>query len=346
MFQFLQKHRPHILGVLSGFDRLVFRGYLRSIAYGEGMEAFLHFSGVLLKDFKSYALKTTETVKAASLAAALAGARPIINLNCPKENKQLKAQEIAQKDRITEGLVCVFKTIEPCYSFNVWRDTEKNRLALRRERRKCQFLYHYFRHPRFGLMHVRLQTWFPFNLQVWVNGRNMLAQQLQQAGIGYLQRDNAILAVEDFPRAQAMLWSQSRMNWLRLLNPLIRTVHPALPEVFEASPMAYYWSVHQSEWATDFIFRSPEYLAKLYPELVQYAMRFFDSHSVMRFLGHRVPATGKVHGCFKGEVVSELKHRPEGICVRHHAAENALKIYDKFAQILRAESTLNNPIPF
>ena len=97
MFQFLQKHRPHILGVLSGFDRLVFRGYLRSIAYGEGMEAFLHFSGVLLKDFKSYALKTTETVKAASLAAALAGARPIINLNNPKENKQLKAQEIAQR---------------------------------------------------------------------------------------------------------------------------------------------------------------------------------------------------------------------------------------------------------
>jgi hypothetical protein len=346
MFQFLQKHRRQIVGVLSGFDRLVFRGYLRGIAYAEGLQAFLHVSGVLLKDFKSYAQKATETVKAASLAAALASARPIINLNGPKEEKLLMAQSIAKKDGIKEGLVCVFKTIEPCYSFNVRRDPEKGRLALKRERRKCQFLYHYFRHPQFGLMHVRLQTWFPFDLQVWVNGRNMLAQQLQQAGLGYVQKDNAITQVEDFPRAQAMLWGQSRMNWLRLLNPLIRTVHPALPGVFDARPMAYYWSVHQSEWATDFIFRSPQYLAKLYSELVPFAMRYFDSHSVMRFLGHRVPNTGAVHGCFKGKAGTEFEHRPEGICVRHYAAGNALKMYDKLAQILRTENTMTNPSPF
>jgi hypothetical protein len=34
MKEFIAKHQAQILGVLSGFDRLVFRGTLRGIAYG------------------------------------------------------------------------------------------------------------------------------------------------------------------------------------------------------------------------------------------------------------------------------------------------------------------------
>lgn len=135
-------YRHLIHGVLSGFDRLVFRGYLRGIAYPDGMEAFLAASGVLLKHFKSFALKTTAHVKAASLAAATNLHRPIVNLNSPKESKMQRAIAIAQKDGIREGLICVFKTVEPCYSFNVKRDEEQNRLKLVREPRKCQHLYH------------------------------------------------------------------------------------------------------------------------------------------------------------------------------------------------------------
>ncbi len=64
-------------------------------------------------------------------------------------------------------------------------DKEQNRLRLVREPRKCQHLYHYCMHPELGLMHVRMQSWFPFNLQVWCNGREMLVRRLHQAGIGY-----------------------------------------------------------------------------------------------------------------------------------------------------------------
>jgi hypothetical protein len=36
MQEFIAKHKEEIAGVLSGFDRLVFRGTLRSISYAEG----------------------------------------------------------------------------------------------------------------------------------------------------------------------------------------------------------------------------------------------------------------------------------------------------------------------
>jgi len=39
MDQFIARHREQIVGVLSGFDRVVFRGTLRSIAYADGLSA-------------------------------------------------------------------------------------------------------------------------------------------------------------------------------------------------------------------------------------------------------------------------------------------------------------------
>jgi hypothetical protein len=41
MKRFLERHRDQILGVLSGFDRVLFRGTVRSLEYLDGVEAFL-----------------------------------------------------------------------------------------------------------------------------------------------------------------------------------------------------------------------------------------------------------------------------------------------------------------
>jgi len=41
MEQFLNRHKDTIYGVISGFDRVLFRGTLRSISHVEGMKAFL-----------------------------------------------------------------------------------------------------------------------------------------------------------------------------------------------------------------------------------------------------------------------------------------------------------------
>ena len=51
MKEFIANHQKQISGVLSGFDRLVFRGTLRAIAYTDGMRRYLNARHVLLKDF-------------------------------------------------------------------------------------------------------------------------------------------------------------------------------------------------------------------------------------------------------------------------------------------------------
>jgi hypothetical protein len=63
---------------------------------------------------------------------------------------------------------------------------------------------------------------------------------------------------------------------------------------------------------------------------------------VLRFLQQKVPAQGGVHGRFAGEVVSDLKHRPEGVRIRHAYGLNSLKLYDKQGQVLRVETTIHD----
>ena len=47
----VQKYEHDVMGSLSGFDRLVFRGIVRRLLYPQGMDYCLAFLGVLLKDF-------------------------------------------------------------------------------------------------------------------------------------------------------------------------------------------------------------------------------------------------------------------------------------------------------
>jgi hypothetical protein len=60
MQEFIAKHKEEIAGVLSGFDRLVFRGTLRSISYAEGMMGYLWAKQVRLTEFGKHVLRVSE----------------------------------------------------------------------------------------------------------------------------------------------------------------------------------------------------------------------------------------------------------------------------------------------
>jgi hypothetical protein len=131
-----------------------------------------------------------------------------------------------------------------------------------------------------------------------------------------------------------------KTNWASHLARIARLMNPIHDQIFKAWPMEYYWSGQETEWATDITFQSEEKLGKLFPLLARGALANFSSRDVMRFLGQ------KIHGNFKGEVISEYKNRPEGICVRHKVDGNGVKMYDKHGKNLRVETTINRPGQF
>jgi len=350
MREFIAKHRDKITSVLSGFDRLVFRGTLRSISFPDGMRHYLHANDVLLKDFGSHVDRVSKQLKDASLDKARALGRPVQYLDSSKVDKEEIAREVMTRDGIGEGLVCVLTSVEPCWSFEVHRNREMQKLELKSRQRKCLFLYQYWMHPKFGFMNARIQTWFPFAIQICMNGREWLGRQLDRAGIKYAAADNCFPWIEHWAKAQRLMDQQLRTDWPKVLGPIAQQLNPIHGTLFKKYPARYYWTTYQSEWAIDVGFGKAAELKRLYPRLVHHAMTTFGSSDVMRYLGKRVRLNGQVPANFSGEVISTLKERPEGMRIKHSVNGNSVKLYDKaltkVGSVLRAETTIQNGSDF
>lgn len=340
MKTFLQRFAGLVVGVLSGFDRLVFRGKLRQLYAPDGMDRFLASNSILFKHFKEYSKTVTREVIEASVAQAERLGRPFEYLNASTISKEKRACEIAERDGVREGLICVFKAIEPCWSFKL---VGRNKLLhVAGGMGKCSFLYHYFLHPQFGLMYARVQTWFPFEMQVGINGREWLARQLDREGVSYQRSDNKFLAVADWQRAQQLLDQQVTTHWLEPLEALVPQVHPLHPQHLGRWHLNYNWTVFQSEWATDVAFQSAAALKPWYDRWIRHALTHFDSTEVLRFLGFSGRLNAGCLGAVLKEVKTNLRRRPEGVRLRHWVDSNSLKIYDHHS-VLRVETTLNEP---
>jgi hypothetical protein len=237
-------------------------------------------------------------------------------------------------------LIALFTTVEPCLSYSVRKDHASKQIKLVLETRKCTPLYHYYLHKEFGLMHVRVQSWFPFTVDICLNARHWLARQLTQAGIGYEQRANCLIEVADAAFAQNLLDKQLRTDWSQRLDEFLAQAHPLSGELCKPLTPRYYWSVSESEFATDVGFKNAASLAKFYPQFLHHGIRSFSSADVLRFLGKRA-----VQHC-QGEIKSTLKHRTEGVRIRHTVNGNSIKVYDKEGSVLRVETTIVHPGQF
>lgn len=343
---FVTQHAEDVIGILSGFDRLRLMATLRPLYQPSLMMRYLSRVGVLLKDFAGFAAACTERVRCAAHQLAERSGRPLIYLQGSSERKELLAREQARRDGLSSGLIGIWSVVEPCLTYFVRRDREQKKLVLRLEQGKCLHYYFYLLHEQLGLLHLRLQTWFPFAIHACVNGRHWLARQLDKAGMDYVQRENCFTWIQDVPKAQALARAQLQSCWPLLLQPLVEQCHPRAAELCRPLGLSYYWSVTESEYATDVMFKSPASLARLYPALVRQGIQHFGSTDVLRFLGHKSQANGRVHGNHQGEILSSLKYRPEGLRLKHQANGNSIKLYDKQGSVLRVETTLNRPHQF
>jgi hypothetical protein len=338
MERFVTRHQDRIAGILTGFDRMRFRGTLRSISYAGGVDKWLGARHVLFKDFGSWAEQCSKALVAHAKDLATAA-------GCPYE--YLPSWRIAKEDRAravlgnrqpqTSTLLAVFGCQEGCQSFTVRGDRATKRLRVVPLERRCTHLYFYYWDHDFGLMHIRLETWLPFTVQVCVNGREWLAQQLRRLGVTFQQVDNCLFEVADLALAQRLLAQLETRIWTRVLRVFAARVQPFLRQ-WGLRP--YYWSLDESEYATDVLCRSAAALQTIYPALVDHATRHFRSPDVLRFLGRR-------HGPRStGEVLTRVQRRIEGVRVKHWVEGNSLKMYDKNGHVLRVETTINQPRHF
>lgn len=334
----LEQFKDKINGTFSFFDRIIIKGHIRQFFSPSGKSHFLSYNNILLKDFPSYAQSITKSICDHIEKLASDSNRPVIYMTSAKTSKEQTATEILSTNPIDEGLICALSVVEYCQTLQPKKQEDGN-LYLANVNRKCKYYYLYFLDKEFGFMHVKIQTWFPFLIQVYINGREMMKHTFDENGIKYKMYDNSFIEISDISKAQELANKFDSKKLCRQLDYFADKINPYLNTINETFHQGYLWCVDQCEYATDVMFTSREALEDIYPSLVEHAFYDFKCTDVFSFLGRKLDKK------FLGEVVSDYRKRPEGWRIKHKMKSNSIKMYDKFS-VLRIEMTINDPKEF
>jgi len=345
MKAFIDRFSGLVKGTLTGFDRIVFKGFILPLLSASEVMGFCHSRGILNKEYKNWMLKQTKNiVDTAEQYAKDHSGQGVTHLPTWRIRKEEIARERQREQQITSGLIGVWSCLERGSSFRAVYCKQAGFPQLHHYQTRCKHLYFYFDDQELGFMNIRLQTWFPYHIQICLNGREWLRRSLEREGIGFRMHGNKFLHINDYRKAQQLLDGQLNTRFTELLNDLTTRIFPMREDIL-GSHLSYYWTLWQSEWATDMIFHTPSSLKGLMDSLLRHAHITGTSTRVLRYLDRPVTNSGAPYARSRDTVVTRLTGFNEGYRLRHWVDKNSVKIYNE-QNVLRVETTINDPGKF
>lgn len=124
-------------GILSGFDRLIFKGKLRQLYVPGGMDGYCTADHILRKEFKEHAQEVTAQVMQTSLIEhAKEGER--FRYSISSQTSKEEALVFVEQRQFMAGLVCVLQCVQPCGTCDL--RSQHGPLTVQGEPGKCSHL--------------------------------------------------------------------------------------------------------------------------------------------------------------------------------------------------------------
>jgi len=325
-------YKNEISCLLSCYDRIIITGSIPVISFSQGMTNYLYQKGVKIFDYPKFAEPFKDVIRTNTERIAKENGVTIEFIRKSSIRKESIISEKIKECGDHPGIVHILSAMEACNTYEPWHDKKTGKTFLRPSIGKCLHYYFYLIDAQLGLCYVRVPTWCPFRLQVYMNGHNLLATELRQAGINYTMIDNAFDSLEDAAKAQEL---SDTLNIEKLHHKLDEFAWQLCP-VYKDFGQRYHWSVMQAEYATDVVFKRQDALQQIYGELVATAIHTVKPDNITTFLGHKLDPR------YKGEVGNNYHVRIEGSRIKHTMGSVSIKMYGKFSKILRIETTTNN----
>jgi len=337
---FQAKYKEQTSGILHGFDRLLFSGHLTSFFPTKGIYYYLSQTGIRLTGYKAFMDQQTKQLRQHMEQLASTSNVKISYINNSWTSKEQVAKAALSKHPTKQGLIAIISSQEVSYSFSLIPNKLKKELEVKKQLRKHLHYYCYYMDPEFGWMFAKIQSWYPFTMQVYVNGKEWLKRALDKANITYESYDNSLTYVSDLKKAQTIANQLVQKKWDRFLNVFANKLNPHLAQIQSVfNDHGYKWSLQQCEYASDVLFKERVVLENIYPALVKHATYFKGGEDIYFFFGRNL------HHKSTKEVTGNTKRFSQGFRVKHHLDRNSIKMYDKHS-VLRVETTINNPRSF
>jgi len=317
------------------FDRILLKGYIPLVQRENGMVYFL-------REFRGMKCISTEALKNLTKGFiqrvekyAEENSIPVVTV----KRGESKLGIAERYDTGGEGVVCIIKSKEYGSSFSSYepkKAKDKNYRMICRALSKVNHYYFYIRDEEVGgLNYIKICSYFPFNVEIYVNGHNWLEMQLKRKGIGYVKEDNCILEVDDVSALQRMC---SRLNDDPLWGFADRWIYKFVPILGREREAGYYYRyfIAQVEYSHNIVVKDSRILDVLFQNMIDQFRRIGKPDSISQIFERRIRSNYR--GVFQSNIHMEREHP----CIKSWYKKCYVKQYNKKGKILRTETCINN----
>jgi hypothetical protein len=220
------------------------------------------------------------------------------------------------------------------------RDTDPTKavqFSFTKEPRRVTVFYLYLWDDDFGSAFIKICSYFPYPIKVWVNGHEWAKRQATKAGIGFTALSNGFASCDD-PAALQAICDRLGPGTIRVFFERWISRLP-LPLTTADRDAGFWWdlTMRQVETSRTIVFDAPPHARAFFEALVADNLDLGRPDSV-ELIFKRNPGGRKAGGTFK----TAIDRHTDGVTVNVFYKHSRAKQYLKDGRALRIETVIND----
>jgi len=335
----------HVALDLQCLDRLYLHGYLAQLQVGGQVIQFLRHRGFPVPS-PACLQQIGDAFRRRVASFAEANHIPVVPLKAADRNIEVMQPYLDKAAATGRSQVAAIGVAQEVQRVLIarQRDTDPGKcpqFSFDKKDRRVTVYYFYLWDAGFGPAFIKVCTYCPWPMKIWVNGHEWAKQQARKIGFSFTELSNGFASAEDPAVLQKICDALQPgtinvffQRWLaRLPLPLDRADQDA----------GYWWelSMAQVEVSRTIVFAQPRHARAFFEALVTDNLDLGRPDTVEIIFGRRI-VTGRqraTQGTFKTKIIT----RGTEITINAFYRHSRIKQYLKDGRALRIETVVNSP---
>ena len=329
---------------LQCLDRVYLHGYLGQLQVGGQVVQFLRQRGFPVPS-PACLQQIGDAFRRSVASYAEANHIPVVRLKSTDRNIDLMRRYLSSAERQGRSQVAAIGVAQEPQRVFIARQRDSDpakppQFSFDKKDRRVTVYYFYLWDTDFGAAFIKVCTYCPWPIKVWLNGHEWAKRQASQAGIGFTALSNGFAATDDPGALQAICdrLGPGTINvffqrWLaRLPLPLTSTDAHA----------GYWWelSMAQVEVARTLVFTQPRYARGFFEALLTDNLDLGRPDTIEIIFDRQIRGGQRATG---GEFKTRVVSRGTEVTINAFYKHSRIKQYLKDGRALRIETVVNAP---
>ncbi len=330
---------------LECLDRIYLNGYVPGLQVGGQVVTFL--TRHLGKPVPSPAVFEQMGARFRRAVAAYARDNGVPVVRFGRDDRKIEVMR-PYLDRLAAAGCCGIAAIGMAQEFQpVWtayqRETAGDlpQFTFTKASRRVSCYYFYVLDEQFGPGFVKICSYFPYPIKVWVNGHEWAKRQAAKAGIVFTDLSNGFATCADAAGLQAVCDRLGPAQIQAFCNRWLGHLPTPLSDVDEVAGYWWEFSMRQIETSRTIVFDAPRHARAFFEALVADNLDVGRPDTIEIIFGRQIRNGPQraTPGVFKTKVVT----RGVEVTVNAFYRHSRIKQYLKDGRALRIETVINSP---